>query len=449
MSSPLFYILIANIALLSANAWFFMDESTDNLVPEDVTTASLSTEDSEHPETIHVSKNNAETVSSANGINNQLPQVTNPTINFTPLETLDIAPQLKAQQEIAALKDELKAEKAKTLKKQRQQQAEIRYLADKNKRLTDQISTLDNQVNIQREYLADSQQREQKLNEELEKERIEQAYLPNSPIERIKSAIDQHPDLLKVNPPINDGTSDSQAITDEVQAETGEEASKEGDIVAVEPFTGAIQFGFNYDQDNQVTKNILGRLILDYNKIDEFNVNSDLYFEFESEDSTMTTEKSRWQLQGDYNLDPMNLVFVRSDLQRSKFASYQQEDTFTVGYGRIFFNQNNHKFNTEIGPGYKIAVPNDGEEAVSVDEFIIRTRLNYEKIISENLQYSLEGVLELGHANSVFSSEFKVQNRIYRQLYLVFDLNYKYNQNVPVDTVHREISTGFNIKYVF
>lgn len=447
MSSPLFYILIANIALLSANAWFFMDEYTDNPAPEKVTTASPSINDSQYPEKNNTSINSSEALSRAN--NNELSQVTDPTVNFTPLETLDIAPQLKAQQELAALKDELKAEKAKTLKKQRRQQAEIRYLVAKNKRLTDKVSTLDNQVNIQREYLADSQQREQKLNDELEKERLEQAYLPNSPIERIKHSIDQHPDLLKVNPPINDVPSNSQVITDDVQAETGEEASEEGDIVAVEPFTGAVQFGFNYDQDNQVTKNILGRLILDYNKVDEFNINSDLYFEFESEDSTMTTEKSRWQLQGNYNLDPMNLVFLRSDLQRSKFASYQQEDTFTVGYGRIFFNQNNHKFNTEIGPGYKIAVPNDGEEAVSVDEFIIRTRLNYEKIISENLQYSLEGVLELGHANSVFSSEFKVQNRIYRQLYLVFDLNYKYNQNVPVDTVHREISTGFNIRYVF
>ena len=112
MSSPLFYILIANIALLSANAWFFMDESSDNLVPEDVSTASPSIEDSEHPETINASKNNAEIVSITNDTNRQSPQVTNPTVNFTPLDTLDIAPQLKAQQEIAALKDELKVEKA-------------------------------------------------------------------------------------------------------------------------------------------------------------------------------------------------------------------------------------------------------------------------------------------------------------------------------------------------
>ena len=174
-----------------------------------------------------------------------------------------------------------------------------------------------------------------------------------------------------------------------------------------------------------------------------------LKFEFESEDGDRSTDKFRWQLQSDWNLDPVNLIFARSDMQRSQFSSYKQEDIFAIGYGRIFFNDNNHKFNTEIGPGYKSSVPNDTKKAVSVDEFILRTRLNYERIVSENLQLTLEGVFEMGHSNSVYSVEFRAQNRIYRQLYLTFDVNYKYYQNVPVETVNQEVSTGFNIMYAF
>ena len=115
------------------------------------------------------------------------------------------------------------------------------------------------------------------------------------------------------------------------------------------------------------------------------------------------TEKYRWQLQSDYNLDPTNLIYARSDINRSQFSSYEQEDIFTVGYGRILYNTNKQKFNIEIGPGYRFAIPNDGEDAVSVDEFIVRTKLNYERVLTDSLQVTTDAVLEAGHENSVYS----------------------------------------------
>jgi putative salt-induced outer membrane protein len=61
----------------------------------------------------------------------------------------------------------------------------------------------------------------------------------------------------------------------------------------------------------------------------------------------------------------------------------------------------------------------------------------------------LEGILELGKANSVYETEFRAQNRIYQQLYLIFDVNYKYNQNVPDGNENEELSTGLNLQYAF
>ena len=163
----------------------------------------------------------------------------------------------------------------------------------------------------------------------------------------------------------------------------------------------------------------------------------------------MSTGKYRWQLQSDYNLDATNLVYARSDIGRSKFSSYDKEQIFTVGYGRIFFNNPKHKFNIEIGPGYRFAVPNLGEEAVSIDEFIARTRVNYERVINENLQLTMDSVLETGHSNSVYGMSFKAQHCIYQQLYLTFELEYKFTQNVPVDTVNEEASSGLSLLYAF
>ena len=365
---------------------------------------------------------------------------------------------LVVKEELVRLKQEFQQQQSEDTLKQQQQQKKLEQLLAENQRLIDKISTLDNQVNIQESYLVESQQQEKQLKALLQKERLQHASLLSSPINRIKTSIDQQPDLLK-NKKVGQGSiEENNAISDQDFIDIAiENNSIKTDIVdsneevieLPDRFTGAVEFGFNYEQDNQITKNLRGRLILDYDEVDQYNINSDMEFEFESEDNEDTAQKLRWQLQGNYNLDPMNLAFVRSDIKRSQYASYEQEDTFTVGYGHIFFNENNHKFNTEFGPGYKFAEPNADEDAVSINEFILRTRLNYERIVSESLQVSLQGVFEVGHSNSVYGVEFKAQNRIYQQLYLIFDIDYKYNQNVPEDTENKEVSTGFNIQYAF
>jgi len=58
-------------------------------------------------------------------------------------------------------------------------------------------------------------------------------------------------------------------------------------------------------------------------------------------------------------------------------------------------------------------------------------------------------VWEMGRENSIYSVNFKAQNKIYRELYLIFDFEYKYTQNVPVDTVNKDISTGLKLLYAF
>jgi putative salt-induced outer membrane protein len=388
-------------------------------------------------------------------------KVTEPSVPDTTRVTAENKALTKAkaatQIEMASLKEALVLAQAKLIQLQQEQalqKMQFTSLSSENENLIDKLSTLDNQVNIQESYLAESLKREEALTVALQKQKLQQASLSNSPINRIKTSIDQQPDLLKnkQKSPNKDAISDAEFVDIAVQnnaIKTDVVDSNEEEEEMVEPFTGAVEFGFNFDRDNQLTKSAEGRLILDYDIVDRYNVNSDVKFEFENEDGDDTKNKFRWQLQGNYNLDATNLAFLRSDIQRAKFASYEQEDTFSVGYGHILFNENNHKFNTEVGPGYKLAVPNDGEEEISIDEFIVRTRLNYERIISENLQITLEGILELGKANSVYETEFRAQNRIYQQLYLIFDVNYKYNQNVPDGNENEELSTGLNLQYAF
>ncbi|WP_094752563.1 DUF481 domain-containing protein [Psychromonas sp. CD1] len=247
--------------------------------------------------------------------------------------------------------------------------------------------------------------------------------------------------------------SSSEDLQDEieVQPDLFESAVADSSVILLKTnaISGAVEFGFNYEHTNNITKNIYASLILDYNYNEIYSVHNDLKIEVESEDDEVSTEQYRWQLQGDYFLDKQNLLFLRTDLQRSKFSSYDQEDVYTIGYGRTLIETTKNLFKIELGPGYRMAVPNFGEDSVSIDEFIVRTRLNYERVISESLQVIVDTVLELGSENSTYALTFRAQNKVYRELYLNFDINYKYTENVPIETSNKEVSTGIKLMYAF
>lgn len=324
-------------------------------------------------------------------------------------------------------------EKKKNAEKLALLEAQLAQLQEQNKTLAAQINGLDSELAAKKSYISLLQ----KNNRELKQAQAEQALALVSEADLLKTNIQSQPDLLK--------TKSSAAEVE--QAGEVEEVVLDNELAG--DFSGGVEFGFLYAQDNQVTRALNGRLVLDYEMADLFRLNSNLKFELKEEDNAMATEKYRWQLQADYYLDPRNSIFARSDMQRSQFASYNKEDIYTLGYGRIVFALPKHKFNIEIGPGYRMAVPNVGKDAVSVDEFIVRGLVNYERIVSESLQLKMGAVMEVGRQNSIYGVTFKAQNKIYRELYLIFNSDYKYTENVPVDTLNKEVTSGLTLMYAF
>lgn len=308
-------------------------------------------------------------------------------------------------------------------------EAKLAQAEEENKLLTAQIKRLNSELTGKNSEITALQ----KDNFELQQVQSAQPEPLLSEVDLLKVNIQSQPDLL--------GNKSSKSSLDKGEA-TAEKEQKDN-------FSGSVEFGFSYAQNNMVTRSVNGRLILDYEQPDLYAFNSNLKFELEDQNNRTSAKKYRWQLQADYYLEPRNLVFIRSDMQGSQFASYDREDIYTMGYGRILFEETRHKFSIEMGPGYRMAVPNVGTNAVSVDEFIIRTRLNYERIVSESLQLKMDAVLETGKENSIYAVTFKAQNRIYRELYLIFNAEYKYTENVPVDSLNKEVTSGLNLMYAF
>lgn len=409
LNSKFFFFALLNVLLFCAHLWLYVEKAHPSSVPSEAITVAPQVQKTTP---FHHLPFYSESYSPA------------------PLTVTSSYQEAELIEQVAVLQQRLDRLQRQLTDTKRQSARQLIALKSENDSLYEQLAILDSRLLNSRQRLIaqqvviDGHQSEEPLPLVRQTER-----------EGFKASIDLLPDLIKHKAdPLTADSPKSVAIV----------VSKQPD-----PFSGEAEFGFSYEQDNQVTKSFNGRLLLDYDKPDLYNINSDLDFEFEDEDGSMTTGRYRWQLQSDYNLDTTNLVYARSDISRSKFSSYKQEDIFTLGYGRIFFNNPKHKFNLEAGPGYRFAVPNVGEDAVSIDEFIVRTRVNYERVLNENLQVKMDAVLESGHSNSVYSVGFKAQNRIYQQLYLTFDFAYKFTENVPVDTVREEVSSGMSLLYAF
>lgn len=264
---------------------------------------------------------------------------------------------------------------------------------------------------------------------------------PNSDIELMKAQIDTQPDLITTK-------------IKKKPKEQSEEVKEESRSPVKEPsnwdnFSGLTEFGYNFEKDNKTTRGLEGRLMLDYTKHEAYKINSDFEFEFEDEDDVETTNKSRWQLQSDYNLTPISTVFARADLNTSRYSSYNKEHIYSVGYGRILIDNKSHHLLAEAGPGYRSAEPNSGKNAVTVHEPIGRLRFQYSFIATKNLELKFDSVTEIGNENNIYTSILQAQNKIYRELYLVFEFEYKYTENVPVDTVNEEYTSGLKLLYAF
>ena len=417
LNSKLLFILVINVAVLAVNIMLFADNKTELELKN---------------QTLAIKENNSQSIAES--------PITDIQPQFTPVAPLPLV--IEKKENLKEIK-RLSQEKRKSRKKSASLQAQLSLLVKQNQKLSEQITRLENEAQTQHSYITLLE----KNNSDQQEVEPQQPALIVSDIDLLKTNIQRQPDLIE------NKSSAASSIKQDALAEKIESAGEPDLLVTkdkeADNFSGSVEFGFSYEQDNKVTRAVNGRLVLDYEQADQYKFNSNLKFELEEEEREMTTEKYRWQLQADYYLDPRNLLFARSDIQRSQFASYDQEDVYTVGYGRIVFDQSKHKFNMEIGPGYRTAVPNNGENAVSVNEFIVRTRLNYERVVSESLQVIMNTVWEMGNENSIYSVNFKAQNKIYRELYLIFDFEYKYTQNVPVDTLNKEVTTGLNLMYAF
>lgn len=216
-----------------------------------------------------------------------------------------------------------------------------------------------------------------------------------------------------------------------------------------EPWTAGIEFGWMYDKGNKTSRSLNTTLEIEYEIKDKYKGYFEYNFDFASDDDVETTKKDRFQLQGDYNFNDENYVFARADIKSDEFGSFAEEKTYSTGYGHIFLDEKKHKLNLEIGPGFRQSKPQQGNfDDPAVDEAIIRSVVKYQRFFTEHLKFYADSSLEIGDKNSISVTNLKLEQKLFGDLFLVFDLQYTYRDKVPTDTVRNEFVNKFNLKYL-
>ena len=57
--------------------------------------------------------------------------------------------------------------------------------------------------------------------------------------------------------------------------------------------------------------------------------------------------------------------------------------------------------------------------------------------------------MQVGRDNSTYALEFTAQNKIYRELYLIFNTDYEYTEVVPDGSSNKEVTSGMTLMYAF
>ncbi len=217
-----------------------------------------------------------------------------------------------------------------------------------------------------------------------------------------------------------------------------------------DPLDGSIEFGFMYDKGNKLTRSINGRLVLKYEKKDHYKGHFEYSAEHSEDDGETTIRKDRLQLQGNYSFNKKHYLFTRADLTSNDFASFKKEQTFSGGYGHKFVDEKKQKFSVEIGPGYRFSQPQPtSEDSENIREAILRGNLKYEQTFAEHLKFYADASNETGEKNSVSTVNIKLENKLFYELFLVLEFEYKNTKNVPIGTVNDEVTSKLNLKYAF
>lgn len=164
--------------------------------------------------------------------------------------------------------------------------------------------------------------------------------------------------------------------------------------------------------------------------------------------SKVTTAEAyglQWQSRREL-ADEHNYIFGLAAWNKDKFSGYDQQIREVVGYGRRVLDNEKHRFDAELGVGFRQSDLRDG---TSEDDNIARLSGNYEWQISETAKFNQLLAVESGSDNTYTESVSKLTADIWENFAIVLSYTIKNNSDVPAGTQKRDTFTAVSLEYSF
>lgn len=167
----------------------------------------------------------------------------------------------------------------------------------------------------------------------------------------------------------------------------------------------------------------------------------------EETDEERSAEKYFASAKFDRKLSEIDYVFALVEHEDDRFSGYDYQTSLTAGYGRKLIQSDEHKLETEVGPGYRrseVMGDNDVEE-----EATLRGALNYDWAVTETAAFRQEVSVEVGEESTISKSLSRYKTQLNGSLALTVSYEAKHTSSVPEGTHKFDSATLVSLAYSF
>lgn len=133
--------------------------------------------------------------------------------------------------------------------------------------------------------------------------------------------------------------------------------------------------------------------------------------------------------------------------ERDDFSAYDNQSTFSIGYGYTFYKRDSGRLHAEIGPGYRRAELADTGETES--NLIARGLVEWMQKISDSSELGNTLLIESGENNTFAQNDFGLKVAINSSLALKAGLQVRFNSDTQPGVKSTDVLTTINLVYAF
>jgi len=146
--------------------------------------------------------------------------------------------------------------------------------------------------------------------------------------------------------------------------------------------------------------------------------------------------------------DTKSYLFTALDWSHDRFSAYEEQLSYSAGYGRVLIDRGRSTLNGELGAGYKESTLNDIAQT-EVNEGILRAALDYTLKFTDKTGFKQSLVVESGSSNTSTEAISALRANLIGKVGLVISFRIKHNSSVPPGVVATDRFTSIALAYAF